>query len=101
MITADTEVTKHCIALGGLDGVKFTGVLKKLRSELGRLEAFVGDLNAELDVAPAPIHSIGCEVDRDVVVIDHLDGKLTDAMSQIIDLLAMTRMARTTAERAL
>ncbi len=96
-----TEITRHCIALGGLDGVKFTEVLTNLRSELERLETLVSGLAEESEVAPPPIHSVGHEVDRDAAVIDHLGGKLADAMSGLIDLLAMTRMARVTLESAM
>jgi len=37
---------------------------------------------------------------RDAVVIDHLDKSLTDALSQLIDLLAITRTARAALEEA-
>src|SRR5712671_6183044 len=97
----DLETEKHCVVLGGLEGVKFVRALSTLRSDLGRLEAFVADLNDEVDVAPAPIHSVGYEVDRDAVLIDHPDGRLTDAMSRVIDRLAMTRMARVALEQVL
>jgi hypothetical protein len=94
MTTTDLETEKHCVVLGGLDGAQFVRGLTALRSDLGRLEAFVADLNDEVDVAPVPIHSVGYEVDKDAILIDHLDAMLTDAMSRVIDLLAMTRMAR-------
>lgn len=100
MTTTDTEITKHCVVLGGLDGAKFVKVLKNLRSGLGRLEAFAGDLNDELEVAPPPIHSVGVEVDRDAVVIAYLDQRLAEAVSRVIDLMAMTRMAKVALERA-
>jgi hypothetical protein len=83
MTTTDLETEKHCVVLGGREGVKFVRALSTLRSDLGRLEAFVADLNDEVDVAPAPIHSVGYEVDRDAVLIDHPDGRLTDAMSRV------------------
>jgi hypothetical protein len=100
MITADMEITKHCVAFGGLDGAKFAKVLADLRLRLGRLEAFAGNLNDELEVAPPPIHSVGVEVDRDAVVIAHIDQRLAEAASRVIDLMAMTRMAKVALERA-
>ena len=100
MITTDIETQKHCVVLGGLDGAQFVRELTTLRLELGRMEAFVADLNDEVDVAPAPILSIGWEVDKDAILIDHLDGTLNDAMSRVIDLLSMTRMARAAIRKA-
>jgi hypothetical protein len=99
MTTTNIETEKHCVVLGGLNGAQFVRELTSLRLELARIEAFVADLNDEVDVAPAPILSIGWEVDRDAILIGHLDGRLTNAMSGVIDLLAMTRKASAALER--
>jgi hypothetical protein len=94
MTTTDLETEKHCIVLGGLDGASFVQNLRALKSNLAQLETFVADLSDALDVAPGPIVSLGYEVDKDAVLIDHLEKRLREAISQIIDLLAMTRSAR-------
>lgn len=94
------ETEKHCVVLGGLDGVQFVNGLTMLRSELGRLEALVADLGDQANVGPAPIVSIGSEVDRDAIVVDHLDQSLTATLSRLIDLLALTRSARAVLDRA-
>lgn len=91
---------KNCVVLGGLDGAQFVEGLTRLRSELEGLAAFVADMREENDVAPASILSVGYEVDRDAVLIEHLDQRLTAAVSGLIDLLAATRVARATLERA-
>jgi len=91
---------KHCIALGGLDGEAFVRTLSALRLSLSRLETFVVDLSDASDVSPGPLASIGYEVDRDAIVIDHLDGTLCDAISRLIDLTVVTRTARVALQRA-
>jgi hypothetical protein len=95
-----TNLEKRCIALGGLDGEAFVRILSVLRLSLSQLETFVVDLNDAGDVSPAPLASIGYEVDRDAIVIDHLDGTLRDAISRLIDLTVVTRTARAALERA-
>ena len=86
--------------LGGLDGAPFVRVLTTLRSELGRLEALVAELGNETSVASTPIHSMGCEVDRDAIVVDHLDKSLIATLCRLVDLLAPTRSARAVLDRA-
>jgi hypothetical protein len=100
MTGTDLDKEKHCIVLGDLDGARFVENLGVLKSDLGRLETFVADLSEAVDVAPRPIVSLGHEVDRDAVLVDHLDENLTNAISRLIDLLAMTRTARAALERA-
>jgi len=95
-----TNSEKNCVVLGGFDGAQFVTGLTNIRAELERLEAFVSDLRDENDVAPKPICSIGYEVDRDIILVGHLDERLTDAISGLIDLLALTRIARGALERA-
>lgn len=100
-MTADNlETEKNCDVLGGLEGERFVEALTALGSDLGQLRTFVANLSDAVEVGPKPIVSIGYEVDRDAVLISHLDKRLTDAMSQLVDLLAMTRVARATLAQA-
>ena len=95
MKKADVEYEEaSCVALGGLDGEKFDEALSALRSDLDNLKKFVAASCVAVDVGPGPMVSLGHEVQRDVLIVDHLDRKLTDAVSQLIDLLTMTRMAK-------
>jgi len=100
MSTAKLESDRNCVVLGGLDGRRVVKALSALRSDLGRLETFVADLSDAVDVAPRPMVSIGHEVDRDAVVIDHLDERLREAISLLIDLRVMTRTARAAIQSA-
>lgn len=95
MTTDDLESEKYSVARGGLQGLRFVEELSALRSDLGRLSAFVEGWNGAINIAPQPLASIGHEVDRDAVLLDHLDASLTGSMSQLINLLAMARIART------
>ena len=90
--TENKEVS--CIALGGLEGAKFDEALTTLRSDLNILKTFVIDSCNAVNVAPTPMVSLGHEVQRDALIVDHLDRKLTDAVSQLIDLLTMSRIAK-------
>jgi hypothetical protein len=101
MIMDNLTVEKHCVALGGLDGLSFVENLSTLELDIGRLKNFVVQLNDAMDFAPKPIVSLGHEVDRDAVVIDHLDGRLTTVISGLIDLLATVRSAKAPLERAM
>jgi len=94
MTTTDLETEKHCIVLGDLNGVAFVKTLITLQSDLGRLRTFVADLSDAVDVGPRPMASIGYEVDRDAIVIDHLDQSLGDAISRLIDLRVVARAAK-------
>ena len=100
MTGTDLDKEKHCIVLGGLDGGRFVRTLSALRSDLSRLETFVADLNDAVDVGPRPMACIGYEVDRDAIIIDHLDETLGDAISRLIDLTVVTRTARAALQRA-
>jgi hypothetical protein len=90
-----------CVALGGLEGEKFDEALTALRSDLKNLKTFVADSCDAVDVGPGPMVSLGHEVQRDVLIINHLDKKLTEAVSQLIDMLTMTRMARAALREAI
>jgi hypothetical protein len=100
MTRTDLDREKHCIVLGGLDGVRFVSALTILQSDLSRLETFVADLSDAVNVAPRPMVAIGHEVDRDAVLIDHLDETLHEAITRLIDLRVMTRTARAALHRA-
>jgi hypothetical protein len=100
MTTDNLEIEKYSIARGGLDGPRFVESLSALRSDLGRLSAFVEGWNDAVNVAPPPLASVGHEVDRDAVLLDHLDASLTGSMSRVLDLLAMVRIARAALEQA-
>jgi hypothetical protein len=100
MTGTNLNTEKHCIALGGLDGARFAENLGVLKSDLGRLETFVADLSEAVDVAPRPIVFLGYEVDRDALLVDHLDESVANAISKLIDMLAMTRTARAALQRA-
>lgn len=100
MNTTALDPEKNCVVLGDLDGARFVKALSALLSDLSRLETFVANLSDAIDVASKPMASIGYEVDRDAVLVDHLDETLSGAISQLIDLLATTRMARAKLERA-
>jgi hypothetical protein len=52
MIGTDLHTEKNCVVLGGLDGGRFVTTLSALRSNLSRLETFVGDQSEAFDVAP-------------------------------------------------
>jgi hypothetical protein len=84
----------------GLDGGRFVRTLSALRSDLSRLETFVANLGDAVDVGPGPMASVGYEVDRDAIVIDHLDERLGDAISRLIDLRVVTRTARAALQKA-
>jgi hypothetical protein len=100
MTTTDLNTEKHCIVLGGLEGGRFVKTLAALRSDLSQLETFVADLNDAVDVGPRPMACIGYEVDRDAIIIDHLDERLGDTISRLIDLTVVTRTARAALQRA-
>ncbi|WP_128935508.1 hypothetical protein [Bradyrhizobium zhanjiangense] len=93
------ETEKYSTARGGLDGPKFVESISGLLSDLGRLSAFVEGWNDAIYVAPPPLASVGHEVDRDAVLLDHLDASLTGSMSRVVDLLAMIRVARAALEQ--
>jgi len=99
MSGTDLDEEKHCIALGGLDGEGFVRNLSALRLDLSRLETFVVGLNDAVEVGPGPMACIGYEVDRDAIIIDHLDESLGDAISRLIDLTVVTRAARAALQR--
>lgn len=94
MTSTDDEKEKSCVVLGGLDGHTFVETLTALQADLGKLKGFVVELSDAVDVGPAPMASIGYEVDRDALVIDHLDTSLGDAISRLINLKVMTRTAQ-------
>src|SRR4051812_17108735 len=101
MSVDNLPVEKHCIALGGLDGPTFVKKLSTLELDIGQLKTFVAQANDAMDVAPGPIVSLGHEVDRDAIVMDHLDEKLLDAISGLIDLLASIRSAKAALAQAM
>lgn len=100
MTGTDLGKEKHCIVFGGLDGAGFVSALTILHSDLSRLGTFVADLSDAANVAPSPMVSIGYEVDRDAVVIHHLDESLHEAITRLIDLRVMTRTARVALQKA-
>jgi hypothetical protein len=100
MIGTDLHTEKNCVVLGGLDGGRFVTTLSALRSNLSRLETFVGDQSEAFDVAPRPIVSLGYEVDRDAIVINHLDESLCDVISGLLDLRVAIGMARSALQKA-
>lgn len=100
MTGTNFDAEKNCIALGGLDGRSFVKALSALRSNLSRLEAFFADLSDAVDVGAGPMASVGHEVDRDAIVIDHLDESVGDAVTRLIDLRVVTRTARAALQQA-
>lgn len=89
----DEQREISCIALGGLDGAKFAGGLKSFRGEMQDLEQFVAKSCEATKVAHGPMVSLGHEVQHDALFLKHIETKLLDGVSQLITLLALTRVA--------
>jgi hypothetical protein len=91
---------KNRIALGGLEGGRFDEAVIKLRRDLRQLREFVADSCEAINVADGKMVSLGHEVERDVLVVTHIEAKLMEAFSQLVSLLTLARAAAASLEAA-